>query len=412
MNKTILAGAGLALALLSGAAAAQSGGTSQTEDEQSMTGAAAAHGTKTAYQEKLQDAYNDFNGERYAKATSELQEIIKKEPNNLTAHNMLAAIYQKQGNVTALVPELEASTRLDPKNANMQSNLGVAYLQTGAFDKAAAVFKAAQARSPKDATVSYDLGLALAQTGKTDEAVAAFQNAIKIKPSAVAYDQLGVALEKSGKQGEAATAFDAAAGLDPKDAQAPLFAGMMYHQAGHDDKAVPDLQKALALGTADKFSAHMVLAEVYEHTGKNDAAIAEYKAASQINPQDFGAAANLGVLSQNSGKKADAEAAYRHALTLKAPTPEAAAQVQDTLGELLAQEGGADEAVTMLTQATQTDPKNAQYEGDLGQVYEKQGKTDLAAAAYQKAVALDPHQPESVAGLARLRAEEVEKRAR
>jgi len=401
MNKTIILGA--VLALFSGAAAAQSGGTSTTQDEQNMTGGAASHGTQTAYQEKLQAAYADFNAERYAKATSELRDVIKKEPDNLTAHKMMAEIYRKQGNVPAMVPELEAVARLDPKDANTQSNLGVAYLQTGSFDKAVSVFRAAQAHSPKDATVAYDLGLALLQTGKTDEAAAAFRTAIKIKPSAVAYEQLGAALEKSGKDAEAATAFDAATSLDPKDAQAALYTGMTYHQTGHDDKAIPALQRALALGTADKFSAHMVLAEVYGHAGKTDEAIAEYKAASQIKPDDFGAAANLGVLNQNAGKKADALAAYRHALTLKAPTPEAMAQVQDTLAGLLAQDGGTDEAITLLTQATQGDPKNAQYLGELGQVYEKQGKTDLAAAAYQKAVALDAHQPEAVAGLARLK---------
>jgi len=402
-NRAIILGAGLAL--LSGAAGAQNGGSTsgQNQSEQDMTAGASTHGTKTAYQEKLQDAYNDFNADRYAKATSELQEVIKKEPDNLTAHNMLAAIYQKQGNVAGMVPELEAAARLDPKNANTQSNLGVAYLQTGSFDKAASVFKAAQARSPKDATVAYDLGLALLQTGKSDEAAAAFQAAIKIKPSAVAYEQLGAALEQSGKHAEAAAAFDSATSLNPKDAQAVLFAGMMYHQTGHDDKAIPDLQKALALGVSDKFSAHMVLAEAYGHAGKTDEAIAEYKAASQAKPDDFGAAANLGVLSQNAGKKADAVASYRRALTLKAPTPEAMAQVQDTLAGLLAQDGGADEAVTLLVQATQGDPKNAQYLGELGQVYEKQGKMDQAAAAYQKAVALDAHQPEAVAGLARLK---------
>ena len=402
-NKTIILGAGLVLTLLSGAALAQSGGTSQTQDTQNMTAGAVQHGTKTAYQQKLQDAYNDYSGGRYPQATAELQEILKKEPNNLQAHQMMAAIYQKQNKVTELVPELEAVSRLDPKDANTQNNLGVAYLQTGSFDKAVAVFKAAQARSPKDATTAYDLGLALLQTGKTDEAITAFQNAIKLKPTAVAYVQLGAALEQAGKPAEAAGAFESASSLDPKDGRAVLYTGMMYHQTGHDDKAIPALQKALALGVDDKFGAHMVLAEAYTHAGKTAEAIAEYKQASVVKPDDFGAAANLGVLSQNSGQKADAVAAYRQALTLKAPTPEAAAQVQDSLGEMLALDGNADEAVTLLTQAAQNDPKNAQYAGDLGQVYEKQGKKDLALTSYQKALALDPHLPEALQGAARLK---------
>lgn len=391
------------LMLLTGLAFAQSGGTSRTEDETNMTQAAATHGTSTAYQQKLQDAYSDFNGERYLKAIAELQEIIKKDPNNLMAHQMLAAVFQKQNKVAEMVPELEAVVRLNPKDTNSQNNLGVAYLQTGSFDKAAAIFKVTQAHSPKDASTAYYLGLALEQAGRTQEAISALQNAIKLKPTAAAYEQLGAALEQSGKNAEAATAFETASSLDPKDAQAVLYAGMMDHQTGHDDKAIPALQKALTLGVQDKFGAHMVLAEAYSHTGKTDLAIAEYKLAAAIKPNDFGAAANLGVLSQNVGKKTDAIATYRKALTLKAPTPEAMAQVQDSLAGLLAQGGSADEAVMLLTQAMQNNPKNAQYVGELGQIYESQGKKTLAVTTYQKALTLDAHQPEATQGLTRLK---------
>ncbi len=87
---------------------------------------------------------------------------------------------------------------------------------------------------------------------------------------------------------------------------------------------------------------------------------------------------------------------------MKAATPEAQAQVQADLAYLLAQDNNTDEAVTLLTQATQGDPKNAQYQSDLGQVYEKQGKKDLALAAYQKALTLDATQPEAKTGVARL----------
>ena len=405
MKKTFL-GAGVLLVLVAGTALAQTGGTSQTQDEQNMTAGAAVHGTPTAYQQKLQDAYNDFNGEHFDKATAELKDIIKKEPNNLMAHQMLAAIYQKQNKVAEMVPELETVTRLAPKDTNAQNNLGVAYLQTGQFDKAATIFKAAQARSPKDPATAYYLGLALAQSGKAADAVPVLQTAVKLKPSSAAYIQLGAAYSQLGKADEAATAFQSASALNPKDPEAVLDAGMLYHQSGHDDKAIPALQKAIALGTRNKFGAHMVLAEAYGKAGKTGDAIQEYKLASAAKPDDFGAVADMGVLSQNEGKKPEAIAAYRQALTLKAASPEALAQVQGSLAGLLAQDATADhttEAVTLLTQAAQNDPKNVQYVSDLGQVYEKQGKTDLATAAYQKALTLDAHQSEATQGLARLK---------
>ena len=148
----------------------------------------------------------------------------------------------------------------------------------------------------------------------------------------------------------------------------------------------------------------MMLAEADDKAGKRDDAIQEYKLASDAKPDDFSAVAEIGILNQLEIKKADAEAAYRKALTLKAPAPEAQAQVQANLAFLLAQDNNTDEAVSLLTQATQADPKNAQYESDLGEVYEKQGKKDLALAAYQQALTLNKAQPEARAGLARLTA--------
>ena len=128
----------------------------------------------------------------------------------------------------------------------------------------------------------------------------------------------------------------------------------------------------------------MMLAEAYDRADRKDDAMQEYQLASAAKPDDFSAAAEIGILNQLENKKAEAEAAYRKALTLKAGTPEAQAQIQADLAFLLAQDNNTDEALSLLTQATQGDPKNAQYESDLGQVYEKQGKKDLALAAYQE----------------------------
>ena len=100
--------------------------------------------------------------------------------------------------------------------------------------------------------------------------------------------------------------------------------------------------------------------------------------------------ANLGVLEQDSGKTADAEAAYRQAVTLKAGAPKALAVIQSNLALLLTSDGKIDDAAAFLVKAAANDPANALFQNNLGQVYEKQGKKDLVIAAYAKAVSLDP----------------------
>lgn len=401
MKKINILGAALALTSLTGAAHAQQDHSNDRQGaKQAMQDAGGSHGGDNT-DSRFNQAVDDYNAKRYGQAGGELRDYLKGDAKSVQAHKMLADVYVHQNKLAEAVSEFETVVRLAPKDAEGRSNLGVVYLQTGQFDKAAGIYQALHERSPKDAEAAYYWGMALAQGGKYAEAVPALRAAIALKPTAPAYLQLGSALAQSDKYAEAAPAFEAASALDPKNAQAVLSAGMMYHQASQDDKAAPLLQKAISLGTPENFGAHMVLAEIAAHAGKTDDAIQQYALASAAKPGDFGAAANLGVLNQNAGRKPAAIAAYRQALALKTKSPLAVAQVQASLAGLLATDSP-DEAVALLTQATQGAPQNARIEASLGQLYENQGKKDLAAAAYQKALALDARQPEATRGLARL----------
>ena len=209
-------------------------------------------------------------------------------------------------------------------------------------------------------------------------------------------------LEKSGKHAEAAVAFEKAAALDPKNSVDPFYAGVAYHEIGNDTKAVPNVKKALALGTTDKFNAYSILGEAATTAKQNDEAIQDYALAAQAKPDDFGTQANLGVLEQNTGKKELAEASYRQAMTLKADDPKSLAGVQSNLAMLLMTDGKLDESATLLAQAAKADPTNLSLQDNLGTVYEKQGKKDLALAAYKAALAINPNNGVAKDGTARL----------
>ncbi len=401
MKKTVIAGAALFLSLFAGMAWAQDNsraGANSAVQSQSST-----HGSKDdalIYNQGV-DAYN---AKHYAEAADLFTKYLKTNGKDSQAHKLLAGVYFQQNKPALAVPELETALKLAPKDTEARDNLGAAYLQAGSFDKAADLYQTARLQNPKDAQLALYEGLALTQAGKNEAAVTALQDAIKIDPkNPAAFLQLGVALESSGKHTDAAAAFQTASDLNPKDARAALYAGVLGHQTGNDAKAVPDLKLALALETDNPFAARMSLGEVYATAGKTDDAIAEYKAASDLKPEDFGAAANLGILTQKEGKTADAEAAYRRAVGDKAPTPQALAPVQSNLAMLLVADGKLEDAAPLLTQATQNDATNAHYEENLGLVYEKQSKTDLALAAYGKALEIDPALTDAKESIARLK---------
>ncbi len=316
----------------------------------------------------MQQAYKDYSQKKFSVAVPELQAILKKSPNILQAHQMLASIYEIQNQLPQAVPELEAAVRLSPKDTVWRAQLGAAYLQTGNTPKAASIFQTLLTQYPKNADYATDYATALAH--------------------------------EDNQQPEAAAAFEKAAALNPKDSQLPLNAGLLYHQAGNDAKAVPELKSALALGTPNKFNVYSALAEAATTAKQPTDAIGYYKQAVQAKPDDFGTVYNLGVLEQNAGEKADAEARYRQALTLKASDPQSYADAQENLAGLLRTDGSLDEAATLLTQAAQVDTHNAAIQVQLGAIYQKQGKKDLALAAYNKALAINPNSAAAKDGVA------------
>ena len=368
-------GAALALAFLGGASGAQTPGDSKGNGQNPLDQNDNGPEAVTTYRGNSSDAlvYNtamdDYNHKNYKEAASGLKDYLKNNPKDAQAHRLMADIDVAQNNIAAAIPEWEAAVKLDKSDKSSAVNLGVAYMQTGSYDKAVDIYERAVARSPKDPQLNM---------------------------------QLAIALDSAGKHAEAAAGFERAAALDPKNSAPALYAGLLNHQTGHDDKAVPELKNALALGTTEKFQAYAALAEAASAAKQNDEAIKDYTLAAQAKPDDFVTQYNLGVLEQNAGEKTQAEASYRKALTLKTDDVKAMAGVRSNLSLLLIDDGKLDEAASQLDQATKGDPKNAEYENNLGQVYEKLNKKDLAIAAYAKAVQLDPSLAGAKASLTQL----------
>jgi tetratricopeptide (TPR) repeat protein len=340
----------------------------------------------TAYKQGIAD----FQAGRLAQSATEMQIVEKQAPNNVTAHSILGYIYLKQSKSQDAVAEMETVVRLAPKDPGGHKNLGRAYLQTGQYDKAAAQFNTVLADSPMDTDALFGLAVAQGQLGQNDAAAATLEKVVAAKPSSPAYQNLAVVLQKSGKKAEAADAFQKAAELDPKNTLAVLNAGLLYAQVGANDKAIPDLNQAIAQDTDYKYEAHLTLAQSY-HSVNNDAkAISEFGIASQIRPTEAAPLYNLAALQQQAGQTADAEQSYQKVLDLKPTDPQIVTSAQTNLGILLANDGKTDQAMPLLTAAIQADPKAAPPHAALGNLYAKQGDAAKAMDERKTAVDLDP----------------------
>ncbi|MDR3632731.1 MAG: tetratricopeptide repeat protein [Isosphaeraceae bacterium] len=118
-----------------------------------------------------------------------------------------------------------------------------------------------------------------------------------------------------------------------------------------------------------------------------EAARGELQALVTQSPRSAEAYQRLGRVLQLEGRRAEAEAAYRHALALD---PDYVAALTG-LGEIEAETGRAVDALERFDAAIEIDPRDAEAHFAQGKVLDSLGRTDEALAAYFRALAVDPN---------------------
>jgi len=200
--------------------------------------------------------------------------------------------------------------------------------------------------------------------------------------------------------------------------------GLIYDGQDNPQKAIEEYTKTQKLDS-DNYLVHLRLGIDYARTGRSKEAIAEFKNASSLNPQDLhsryflallyismrdNAAANqefefilkdfskeepgnvkvhsyLGKLYLQDKRFTEAMEQFRAALALDGKNIE----VRIFLGAILEQQGNLDEAIRYLSEALRLDPKNSEVLNSLGYIYARQGKNlDKAERLIKEALVLEP----------------------
>jgi len=232
----------------------------------------------------------------------------------------------------------------------------------------------------------FDLGFLENAVGKVDESIAAYRKSVEAKPDVFESNlNLGLQLAKT----------------DQPDAEKYLRDATMLKPTSH-----------IAEGQA---RAWLSLARVLEKA-KPEEAIAAYRQASALRPEDPEPHLAAGLLLEKENKFSDAETEYKQALALDpksdaltglaniymrgrhfveaeeylrklvAAQPENAA-VHVQLGRALAAEGKNDAAVAELEAGVKLAPADSSAQRDLADVYLATGKNAQAEAAYRTLLA-------------------------
>ena len=132
--------------------------------------------------------------------------------------------------------------------------------------------------------------------------------------------------------------------------------------------------------------------------GRTDEAIAHYRRAIALAPDDFSAHLNLGSALRLRGQTADAIDAYHRALSLRPNDADA----HYNLANALMDAHRDDEAIREFMTAAEHDPESVEIENNLGIALAGKGRNQEAAAAFTRALAVDPASKtarENLAGL-------------
>jgi tetratricopeptide (TPR) repeat protein len=140
--------------------------------------------SRASDKEKLQiEAFYTMWVERNReRATTILEEIVKKYPDDKWSHNDLGASLMFLGRFADAAKELQESIRLDPEFGDALNWLGMAYHSLGEYEKAIETIKKYITITPGEPNPWDSLGYVYAEMGKIDEAIASYKEALKIKP--------------------------------------------------------------------------------------------------------------------------------------------------------------------------------------------------------------------------------------
>ncbi|HWR54757.1 MAG TPA: tetratricopeptide repeat protein [Bryobacteraceae bacterium] len=156
-------------------------------------------------------------------------------------------------------------------------------------------------------------------------------------------------------------------------------------QKGDPTAAIAEWRKALAMSPEDAKS-HNNLGVLLTQSGLIDEAAAHYRAALEAKPAYVEARNNLAAALVQQEKFGEAAEHLRRALEISP----ASAQLRANLGRALAGQGDIDGAIGEWRRAVQANPLFAGAHNDLGTGLFRKGRLEDAIAAFRKAIEIDP----------------------
>jgi serine/threonine-protein kinase len=283
----------------------------------------------------------------------------------------------------------QTALKLNSQLAPVYVTLGIIEEGEGRHAEALDALEKARQLEPANPTVFSELGAVQEAVGKFDEAKSNYQAAAKLRPGDWAsLNALGGFYYRRGSYQDAIPLFQQITQLAPGNSQGYTNLGATYAMAGQYESAAVSFKESLNLRPTA--SAYSNLGTVYFFLGRCAEAVPLMERASQLTPKSEQVWGNLGdAYACVSGRKRDAESAYRHAVRLGQERLKVNSSDAETLSVVALYEaklGDKSTALENIQKARGLAPGSRKVQWEAALIYELAGQRDRAFQALQAAI--------------------------
>ena len=331
----------------------------------------------------------------YATAEPLLKKVVAADPANYQAWFDLGFVYNALGNAQESIAAYRKSVAAKPDIFESNLNLGLMLAKSNQPD-AEQFLRAATSLKP---TANADEGHARAwlslahvlENTKPDEGLEAYRQAAGLEPKdPEPHLAAGLLLEKENRFADAEQEYKQALVIDPGSSDALTGMANIYMRGQRLADAAEILRKLVTLHPNDA-SAHMQLGRTLAATGKNDDAIAELQTAAKLAPADPDVHRDLAELYVAAKQYDQAEAQYR---SLLAANPNDA-ELHHVLGVAFLKQRKFSEAEQEFLIAVKLKPDFGAAYGDLAAAASENKDYELAIRAADARARFLPELPVS-----------------
>ena len=286
--------------------------------------------------------------------------------------------------------DFRTALKLDPKNWAANLELGQLRLVQQKLPEGKILLEQALDSNPNSSRALRLLVSTLLAEKQPALALSRVQQQITKAPqNSDMYDLLADLQLRSGDNAGALASAEKAMQINPSDATAAMSYTRAQIAQGNAPKAIEKWQQWTKDHPTDA-QALTVLGSLQEAQGDRDGAMASYKKALAIQPEQPVAANNLSYLMIETGQNVDVALSLAQIARRAMPdSPNTA----DTLAWAYYQKGNYGSARDLLEDAAKADPNSASIHYHLGMIYVKLSKNTDAATQLKKAVSLAPNTP-------------------